>query len=172
MQSFIRLFCNHNKNITAIACCWVLGLISGAAFSINSASCLYSLTRSLRYSDLSVVGFLAMLIFPYLLSTVIFKLSMWKGIIPLVFFKAFSFSCCAVAIIRAFGSSGWLLRLLLLFSGSISVVFLIWFWIRNCSKSRRNLHGDLLLCIVLTLVAGFIDYSLISPFGIYLLSNL
>ncbi len=170
MLRVFRLFNNHSKNVFSISCSWLLGLIAGLLVALRTATTFNSWTLSLQYSDLSVIGFLATLIFPYLLSAILFRVSTWKAVLPLIFLKAFSYSWCAIAIVRVFVYSGWLLRLLLLFSDSLSVVLLLWFWIRNCNSDTAGRHRDLLLCLVLTLIIGCVDCSLISPFGVYLLS--
>lgn len=170
MSRFHCVFCSFNKKIFAVACFWLLGLISGAAVAWKTAIIHTSLTQSLYYSDLSVVGFLAMLIFPYLLSAVLFRTSIGKCVFLLILIKAYSFSWSSVTFLLTFGCAGWLFRLLFMFSSCLTSVLLLWYWIRNFSNDRKGKKSDLFLCLVLTLIIGFIDFSIISPLGVRLLS--
>ena len=170
MLNFNQRFRNHNQKAFWISLFWILGLIIGFIVSWNMEAIHNALANSLLHSDASVVGFLASLIFPFLLSAVFFKFSVWKGICILAFLKAFTFSYCSTTIVCCFGSAGWLLRCILAFSGSTTGVILLWFWIRSCRQTTRSGYQDLFLCLFLTLVVGFIDYCMISPFGVHLLS--
>lgn len=170
MSRVFHFFSSHRKNTIFISCTWLLGLFAGLLVALRTVTIHNTWTQSLQYSDLSVVGFFAMLILPYLLSAILFRVSSWKFVLPLIFLKAFIYSWCATTIVRAFGYSGWLFRFLLLFSDSLTVVLLLWFWIRNCNYDVAGRQRDLLFCLVLTLIIGCIDCSMISPFGDYLLS--
>lgn len=170
MPKVLFLFRNHNQKNFAISCSWLSGLVTGMLTALKTVTTHFFWTQSLHNSDLSVVGFLAFLLFPYLLSTILFRVSMWKGVLPLVFLKAFSFSWCATTIIRVFHHGGWLLRILLLFSSSLTAPLLLWFLIRNSNRDNCKNQRDLLFCLILTLIIGCIDCSLISPFGDFLLA--
>ncbi|MBR3978868.1 MAG: hypothetical protein IKJ94_04515 [Oscillospiraceae bacterium] len=169
MSIVIHRFHKHRRNVFGISLAWIFGLLAGLLVALRTVTIHNTWTRSLQQSELSVVGFLATLIFPYFLSAILFKVSLWEMILPLIFLKAFSYSWCATSIVCMFGHSGWLFRLLLLFSDSLSVSCLLWFWIRNYSGNSVSGWRDLLLCFCLVLALGCFDCCLISPFAGYLL---
>ncbi len=148
---------------------WLAGLIAGALAATHSSTIHNSWTQSLVESRLSVVGFLASLIFPFLLSAIFFRMSLFGLAIPLIFGKAFSYSWCVCVLRICFADAGWLLSNLLVFSDSIVTVLLLWYCFRRLSQNDNRRQVDLLLCVVITLVIGCIDCCVISPFGISLL---
>ena len=148
---------------------WLAGLIAGALTATQSAAIHNSLTQSLCYSRLSVVGFLASLSVPFLLSAIFFKMSLFGLVIPLILWKAFSYSWCVCAVLVSLADAGWLISRLLLFSDSVVTVLLLWFWFRGLDRESTGRQVDLLLCLVMTLSIGSIDCCVISPFGISLL---
>lgn len=170
MLKFNQKNSNLNQSIICLSCCWVLGLVIGVIVSLNTNVSYDALVKLLFSSKLSAINVLLTIVFPYLLTLLSYKLLRWKGICVLATCKAFLYCWTATTIVNCFGSAGWLLRCVLIFSNSVSVVFLIWFWIRNCSQAYTSKYLDLLLCLFLSLVVAFIDYSIISPFGVHLLS--
>ena len=148
---------------------WLAGLVAGLFAATHSTTLHNTLTQSLSYSRLSVVGFLVSLSFPFLLSAIFFRMSLFGLVIPLIFGKAFSYSWCVCAILILFGDAGWLLCRLLIFSDSIVTVLLLWYWFRGLDRENVRRQVDLLLCLVIALAIGCIDCCAISPFGISLL---
>lgn len=151
---------------------WLAGLVAGMFLAIQFTTIHNPWTQSLAYSRLSVIGFLASLSIPFLLSAILFRMSIFWLIIPLIFGKAFSYSFSVCVILITFADAGWLLCRLLVFSDSIVAVFLLWFWFRNLDMNNNCRQVDLLLCLVITLAIGCIDCCVISPFGISLLLHL
>ncbi len=147
---------------------WLAGLTTGALFAhLNSFDITWM--HSVFSSRISVIGFLMMLIAPFLLSTLFFRLSLPALVVPLAFIKAFSYSWCSGCIMICFHSAGWLLRLLLLFTDTFVAVILIWYWYRNVNSRVERLKNDTLISLIFTLLIGCIDCCVISPFGISLL---
>lgn len=148
---------------------WLAGLVAGVLTATQSTTIHNSLTQLLSYSRLSVIGFLASLSLPFLLSAIFFKMSLFCLVIPLIVWKAFSYGWCVCAILISFADAGWLLSRLFLFSDSIVTVLLLWFWVRCLDMKNNRRQVDLLLCLVITLAIGCIDCCVISPFGISIL---
>lgn len=147
---------------------WLAGLTVGALFAHSNSSEI-TWMPALYGSHISVIGFLAMLIAPLLLSALFFRLSLPWLVVPIAFFKAFSYSWCSSCIMIYFHSAGWLLRLLLLFSDTFVAVILIWYWYRNLSSREERLKNDTLTCLIFLLLIACFDCCVISPFGISLL---
>ena len=148
---------------------WLAGLSAGVLVTAQSSTIHNTLTQSLSYSRLSVVGFLASLVAPFLLSAIFFRMSLFGLVIPLIFGKAFSYSRCVCLLMISFPGAGWLLCRLLVFSDFIVTVLLLWYWFRGLDQKNNRRQIDLLLCLVIALAIGCIDCCVISPLGISLL---
>ena len=169
MRRSIILIKSRRRFYLYFSLAWLVGLFAGAFFATQATTIHNSLTQSLSYSGLSVVGFLAGLSFPFLLSAIFFQMSLYGFLIPLIFGKAFSYSWCVCAILCSFFDAGWLVWHLLLFSDSIVTILLLWYWFRGLKEENNRRQVDLLLCLVFTLAIGCIDCCIVSPFGISLL---
>lgn len=150
---------------------WFLGFFAGIWIAAQTSTTTSSLMRSVVNDRSSIVGLLTVLTVPFLVSAVLFKLSLPLLGLFIVFIKSLLFSCCSYGLVLAFGDAGWLVRWLLLFSDSSVIVLLLWFWIRNIAGQGSNFKTDLLFCILITVLIGCVDYYIISPFVAVLLSN-
>ena len=170
MFCYIYNTIKRNSLMMWFSCFWIIGLGVGSYSAICTSTIHNSLTQWLCYSHLSVVGLIVCLTLPFLLSAILFRMSLPGAVIPVIFLKAFSFSYCASSLVYPLHYSGWLLRLLFLFSDSMVTVPFLLFVMRNISSDRRSRHISLLQCLIWILIIGCIDSCLISPFGISLLS--
>ena len=169
MGRTIILIKSRHRFVVYFSLAWLAGLVAGVCAATHLSTIHNSLTQSLIESRLSVVGFLASLVLPFVLSAILFRVSLFGLVIPLVFGKAFSYSWCVCVLLICFADAGWLLSRLLVFSDSIVAVLLLWYWFRGLGQDNHHRQVDLLLCIVIALVVGCIDRCVISPFGISLL---
>lgn len=172
MRIDIPISKGYDRIMLCLSCTWICGLFAGAYIALKTTTIHNSWTQLLYYSHLSVIGFLAMLTFPFILSAILLRISLRGFVIPLLFLKAFSYSWCACFLRICFANAGWLLHLLLFFSNTVLSSLLLWFCLRNWEGKNRNGQYDLLLCLVFILVIGYIDSSVVSPFGVSLLSNI
>lgn len=146
-----------------------LGLVFGFLCSADSTVFLHSLMRPVVCYRVSIVGFICLLLVPFLLSAYAVFLSS-PLLFPLCFAKFFSFAYSAKMLMLAYGDAGWLARWLLLFSSVLSLPVLIWFCMRHVDgRSRENFWRDLGLCTVLLIGIGSFDYRVISPFLVRLI---
>ncbi len=146
-----------------LAFCWLAGLICGIFIYLSSANSLTSMMRSVLYAPVSIVGLLCVTVLPFLLSAfaVFFFRPVW--LLPICFAKAFLFAFISMGIVQDFGSAGWLIRCLLLFSDCIGVPILYWFWMRCLSDDRRLSGWELTWIFSLVLLVGSVNKSIISP---------
>ena len=155
----------------AISAAWVFGLICGVFFALHTSDITVSLMRSVLYDRLSIVGLLVALVFPFVLSAILLRYLSTLAIVPLVFLKAYLFSWCACGVYFAFGDAGWLVRWFLIFSDSLIVVLLLWYWLSHASGRRDAMKSELFLCITTALLVGCFDYCVISPISSMLFSH-
>lgn len=159
---FDRLRCIYPTYSLAI--CWIAGLLLGTAYGYRADHFYLHLMRIAVFSHMSIVGLLIILYFPLLFSAfaVYMKRPHWLAVVS--FLKAFLFSSCGAALYVAFGSAGWLVRLMLQFSDICSLPFFYWFCMRNITGQKNLMWHDLLICCAVMAILGLFDFCLISPF--------
>lgn len=157
------------KPIFILACAWFLGLFSGVLFSMSASDSLGSTMRAAAGGCVSISGLLSAILLPLLFSA--FAVYIFKPtlLIPIAFLKAFVFAFLGVGILGAYGSAGWLIRLLLMFSDILMLPLLWWYWLRAFSGPKRRVF-DTSVAAVYALLVGSIDYCVISPFLANLIS--
>lgn len=147
-----------------LALFWGAGLLLGVGLACQAGDSIFSLMRIAASRRVSIVGLFSSILLPFLLSAAAVYLHGASLLLPVSFLKAFSFGFCAVTVMKAFGSAGWLVCRLLLFSDCCLMPVLFWFWLRHIRGGRRSVKMDMRLCAILIAAVGSIDYFLISPF--------
>ena len=122
------------------------------------------------HNHVTVIGLASVLFLPLIASVVAVHFNAHILIIPICFIKALTFGICLSGISVAFGGSGWLMRILMLFSDSCMIVLLLWFWCRHLTGKGNMLMWDAAVCAGAAFVIGLFDYFLVSPFLMELLS--
>lgn len=146
-----------------LALSWIIGLISGCIISITSDTFYFIPMRAATYCRVSIVSLLVVTAFPFLFSAFVFYFAKPWLFIPIACMKAMSFSMVAIGIFRSFGSAGWLLQFLLMFSDICLIPFLIFYWVRFISSERAIHFYDILCVSTAVLSVGLIDFYFISP---------
>lgn len=156
------------KWIFLLACAWFLGLVSGVLFSMSASGVIGSAMRAALRSRVSIIGLLSAMLLPLLLSAFAVYIGAPAFLLPIVFVKAFLIAWMGAGILSAFGSAGWLIRILLMFGDSLSLPFLWWYW----QKATAELHSwrHCILVAVCMLSIGCLDYYVVSPFLVNLIS--
>ena len=155
----------HNGFFRAVILliCWsgflIFGIYSAAQVRyINS-----SLMRALINSRMTIVSLACVVFLPFFCSVVAFRLR-WRLLLFLVVcIKAFAFgySCCLVYL--TFGNAGWLMRWLLVFTDSISVVPLLCYWCENTLNPRSFTLRRGGLGILVMLILACTSYFCLIP---------
>ena len=152
-----------------LAFVWSSGLVSGIFFFKKVSSVFLSLMRGAFLESVSIVGLLTSLYLPFLIAAFFAFIMQPQLMLILCFCKAFIFSCCGYAAISAFGTAGWLVRILLQFSDCCIIPFFFWFCLRNVSGSCVRMKRDVLFCSLVTLSVVAFDFCVISPFLVKLI---
>ena len=160
---------DHTCNISIIrvllvSFVWILGFLIGNYFASQTADIHHLLLHNIAFCSVSFLGLYFALFFPFILSAFLIRSPVQSFTLLIVFAKALSIGFCACGIMIAFSSAGWLMRSLLLFSDSLIVILLLWFWIRNYTYEISKLNTDLSICAVLSFIISCIDYFAVSPF--------
>ena len=153
----------------ALACCFCSGIFLGHYYASGGNQTYFLLMRMAPSCPVSIVGLISVTFLPFLISAFAVYFSHHELLLPVCFCKAFSFACCAITATRVFGSAGWLVRLLLQFTDICTLPLLCWFWIRHARGEHEKLWMDIILCGVLVMVIGVVDYCVIAPYLVSLI---
>lgn len=160
-----------NMRLIVLACCWITGLLLGIQYATQADDTYFLLMRSAASCRVSITGLLAAVFLPFLFSAFAVYISRPEFLLVICFLKAASFSCCAFALMHAFGSAGWLVRFLLQFSDCCMVPVLVWFSVRHIAKPEKSVWNDFLICSLWMLIVGAFDYCVVSPFLVGLIDH-
>lgn len=166
-----RFFSPSRKvNVIVLAFTLISGYALGSFFATGVSDSAVSLMRTAIVCRVSIVCLLPVILLPFLFTAFAVSIHRLWLFIPLAFCRAAAFGYLASIILCAFGSSGWLIFSLFLFSDFISMPLLCWFWIRSLNCFGRNTFGN--LTIISAVLSGivFLDCQFVSPFLVTLLS--
>ena len=158
-----RSFANSCRKyaVPALACSWILGLLFGirvgqiAFFDFNSMAA--------TFPGNTFVSLLAVMLFPIVVSVLIMYMGQPWLLLIVAFLKSFSFAYVSWIVMCDFGSAGWMIQLLIMFSDCLSLPLLWWYW---CSLLRRTQHSLISMSIPIllaTIAVGILDNRFIAP---------
>jgi len=148
---------------------WLAGLGSGLFFSFLAGSVFDSISDIILDSSMAFPAFVSSQLLPLLLSTVLLYASKPVFLFPLVFLKGFSFSFVSFLILSTLGASGWLVRVLLMFSDLLLIPVLWWFWLNSFSDNKRLGMQCVIITVCAVFSVCFFDFTVIAPFLVSLL---
>ena len=148
---------------------WIVGLLAGGSCFLFGADHLIPQMRVSLNGNVSIVCFFCLIFLPPFLSILAASTGMHSLLYVIAFGKAFLYAFASMALLLSFGSAGWLVRLLLGFSGILSAPVLYWFWLRCLCPGSGLSALEIFFFISVFLLIGSIDYCLITPFwaGLY-----
>jgi len=148
------------KNILRIL--WCGGLICG----IMAAACagnLTSLMLTFCQNRVSIVSLLIVPLFPFLISAFAVFYFDFRFLYPVCFLKAFSLGFTARLVMDAFGSAGWLVCGMLLFTDIMTAPALLYAWLRFAERNRSVYPKVCIGCIAWFVIIVLSDHGLIAP---------
>ena len=157
------VFQNRKVSTIILAFCWCAGLLTGCFLANHAGNIHSSMMRRAVSCPVSIAS-LVVLLLPFLFSAFAVYLSKTWLFLPFCFLKAFQFAFVASLVSTAFGSFGWLIRLLLLFSDGCTIPVLLWIWFRWIGSGGRKAVQQIAVCAILGCVAWSVDYFVVSPF--------
>ena len=167
MDRFLRLNlsyfgCRTSQALLAVS--WLAGLLLGSLISLSADTLLVSTMRAALYGGMSIFGLLTSLLLPFMITAFAVYISQPLLIFGTAFMKAFLFSFTGLGLLSAFGSSAWLIRILLMFADSMILPLLWWVWIRILTDDRSRAARNLFCAAVFAAMIGYFDYAFIAPF--------
>lgn len=158
----------HNSFVLSF---WLIGLIFGSWIALQFSDASILLLRSAACSKTYIYVFLVSLGAPFIITIITVWLRKQFLIYPVAFLKSSCFAICAVCIFRSFGSAGWLVSRLLLFSESLGVVPLLFLWFNFPKIDNNSIPKVTGLTLVFLIAIVSIDALFISPFTYILLNH-
>jgi hypothetical protein len=119
--------------------------------------------RSGSYDAVSIVNLLTVTLLPFLFSAFAVYIRSYGLLAVLCFIKSVCFGFVSSGLLMAWGSAGWLIRLLLMFSDLICLVPLWWCWIHFSEDEARNGSFSLWIPCMIAACIVCLDYRYISP---------
>ena len=167
MARFLLHDISHKSRRVAVlflAFAFISGLLMGCVIQLSAEFDSYSWMRGTPDAPVSIVGLLSVILLPFLFSAfAVYSSQRWL-LIPIAFCKALSFALVACGIGAAYGSAGWLMRILLMFTDIFSLPLLVLFWVRYCGGERRLTLHSVFTYFTAAACIGSIDFFVISPF--------
>lgn len=147
-----------------LALCFYGGLLLGAVLATQAEESFISWMRTVQVQRVSIVSLLGAAFLPFLISAYAVLISQVWLLFPVCFLKAFSFGFCVAGVSYVFGSAGWLVCGLLLFTDLCTMPMLLFFWLRHIDGAHRPQLAESALTASLLFLAGSLDHCLITPF--------
>ena len=147
-----------------LALSWLAGLMLGVVLFVHTDGCFSSLMRGALDDTVSIVVRISVAVLPFLFSA--FAVYIFKPglLLPVCFLKAFAFSFVSVGVLSSFGSGGWALRWLLMFTDILSLPVLYFYWRQHISGDVCFSGSGTFFMLSLLILIGCIDCCCISPF--------
>lgn len=167
MGSFLHLnwsvFCCRTLR-SWLALIWCVGMLFGALASLTADISYSSTMHAALFGSLSISGLLAALLLPLLITAfaVYFSKPIW--ILPLAFLKAFMFAFTATGLMVSFGSAGWLVRLLLMFSDTLVLPILWLVWLLSLESGSDAAFRYCLPAAAFIFLICCFDFTVVAPF--------
>ena len=147
-----------------LALFWTVGLLLGSFTSLSADTLLVPTMHTALHSGMSISGLLAALLLPLLITAFAVYIRQPLLLFPVAFVKAFLYSFTGTGLLTAFGSSAWLIRILLMFADSLSLPLLFWVWLRVLSDDQTMALRSIAITAALALMIGCFDYAFVAPF--------
>lgn len=173
MGNFLRhhfSLIKKNRSILLLALCLILAFTLAIILAGVLEESFLLLMRTAVSTRVSIVGLFAVSYLPFLFSAFAVYIRKPKLLLIGLVIKAFMFVFCGLSCIAAFPAGGWLVRILLQFSDYLLFPVLCWFAVRQII-GHGDFRKDFSLCTVLFVIAGSLDYCVVSPFLVMLIDN-
>ena len=145
-----------------LAFCWILGLVCGwELFRISGFSGRFAAADS-WVSSPAGADLLIRVLIPFLICAVGILLDQRWIIYGCAFGKAVAMCFASLWVLSCFGSGGWLVRFLLLFTDTLMCGIWYGFWMDALSGNKLDIPRFLLFCAGGCFIAG-VDFRMISP---------
>ncbi len=160
-NKFVSLRKLHIAVLALLICAGsILGILAATGLEEDFVSWM----RAAPSCRLSIVNSLAVTVLPLCLSFIFVYSGHCRLLYVLCALYAFSWSYIGYLSIFVFGSGGWLVQALLMFSATLLFPVLVWFCVQYGSGERKIRMADCIAYLCIALVIAWVDYCYVSPF--------
>ena len=143
---------------------WISSLTLGILTARYSAHFLTPMVQSAVGLEPTFPALFRSAVLPFLLSAFAVFLSEPWLLLPICSMKAFGFGFCASGVYLAFGTAGWLVRFLFLFTDVLVIPILLFYCLRQL-RSEKSFHLiEPLTFVGISSALAAVDYYVIAPF--------
>lgn len=160
-QRLITTFFRQRRELFCLSVVWILGVLLGVAVVIFAGD-IYVIVNAAVKLRPNLVLLYAVNAFPIFVLVALFVVRSYGLIFAMMFLYGLFRGFCGMCTVLAFGSSGWLVRCLLLFSSGL-VSVLMWWLIFFCMSRRSYCLKLICILVLLVSIVSFLDYFVISP---------
>ena len=160
-----------NARIYLLAFLWILGLTFGGFIALHNEDYILPMMRTAVTLRVSIVNLLVLQLIPLVISALAVYFSIPLLIYPLCTFKAIFLGFILGSLGRVFGSAGWLIRLLYLFTDTIMTPLLLWYWFKHISGTKLSINRDNKILFSAFSITAMLEYFAISPFLVVLMNR-
>ena len=146
-----------------LALFYLAGILFGILGGFHSGAFFLPLMHSFHADSVSIVSLICLNFSPFLLSALAVFLSVPNLLLPISFGRGFLYAFVSMGVASWFGSAGWLVRFLLLFSDTLSMPLLYCFWQRHISCDRPLDLWEVFLYFSLVSLIECAYFQVISP---------
>lgn len=153
-------FCKKAYAIITVCGLWMFGLFLGKFAAVASDAASVALVRSsTTFTPILVFQIIGQLL-PLAITFLLVHYRCVKFLYAVISAESFCFAYVAFLCVRAFGSAGWLVYRILLFSECINTFLLLWLWVNviidpRSFTLRKFCFISLIMCL-LTLFDGLV----------------
>ena len=140
---------------------WTFGLLLGG-YVAESAPFISTSLILAAVDSVSIVRLFYVTILPFAITLLLALSTTKRFVYPLAIAKSFIYAYCSIILIRIFSGYGWLIKSLLLFSDSISVIMLLLVWGKIIQDSISRM--DWLLIVATVCISCVVDYYIVMPY--------
>ena len=148
---------------------WCAGMLTGIYVSLHNFPNASSWMHSFG-GGVSIVSLLICSAFPFVIYAFLISCGLRWLLLPLGFIKAFMYCFCACSVALAYGSGGWLARILLLFSDTVSTTALLWYQFKSINAETINMRTITAACVLLVSLASIFDHYIVTPIAVQILT--
>ena len=171
-QVLHRFFFPLQRKWTSVllACFWSGGLVFAITLFFYAGDSTVSLMRQAACCQVSIVSLLMANLLPFLISALAVYIHKPWLLYGCAFLRSCLLGFISMGTLMAFGTAGWLVRLLLMFSDIGLAVLLYLYWLRYISGLRRFSAVSSGGFAAAALLVSSIDHCLITPFLVRLIN--
>lgn len=155
-------FARQHLGAIFLTCTFVFGFLAGTVVVSLAPDVFVFLVHEAIILPVSFIDLLVHIVVPFSLTALILRTRRVELFLILCFVQAFSFGIVSYSIYLVYGSAQWMIQALLLFTRTITLVLLLWFWCRQFSGRSQAGFQDLFLCFSISVLVSVFDYRLIS----------